>query len=273
MPSRPGGRACARYDFTPDSKFILVQRIQDGSMSLWQIGLETGQEKQICPGGLSQPEPGGGVAGWREGGADRLGRQPATAGHHPRALRAGAGRAAAPPPRSCRWLLFAGTAYALAGGSRRSGIWLVYPAVQPWLRRVGLPPLVVMVHGGPTGQRLLGFDIGVQFFTSRGYAVLNVNYRGSTGYGRAYRDLLLGNWGVYDVQDAISGARHLVEQGLGGWRAAGDHGRQCRRLYRAQGSGGRSRLLQGGHLPVWHLEPVHCWRLKRINSKRITTTA
>jgi dipeptidyl aminopeptidase/acylaminoacyl peptidase len=78
----------------------------------------------------------------------------------------------------------------------------------------GLPPLVVLVHGGPTSQRTATFYPRVQFFTSRGYAVLQVNYRGSTGYGRKYRDMLRGNWGIHDVQDSVSGARHLAEKGL-----------------------------------------------------------
>ncbi|MEW6717675.1 MAG: S9 family peptidase [Chloroflexota bacterium] len=79
---------------------------------------------------------------------------------------------------------------------------------------LGLPPLMVLIHGGPTSQRGAHFDEQAQFFASRGYAVLQVNYRGSTGYGRAYRDMLKGNWGITDVQDAVSGARDLVEQGL-----------------------------------------------------------
>ena len=78
---------------------------------------------------------------------------------------------------------------------------------------VGKPPLMVLVHGGPTSQRGASFNPQVQFFTSRGYAVLDVNYRGSTGYGRTYRDALKGNWGIFDVQDSVSGARHLAEQG------------------------------------------------------------
>jgi dipeptidyl aminopeptidase/acylaminoacyl peptidase len=72
---------------------------------------------------------------------------------------------------------------------------------------------MVLVHGGPTGQRGAHFDAQPQFFASRGWAVLQVNYRGSTGYGRAYRDKLRGNWGIYDVQDAVSGAKHLVDDG------------------------------------------------------------
>ena len=78
---------------------------------------------------------------------------------------------------------------------------------------IGLPPLMVLIHGGPTGQRGASFDGQAQFFASRGWAVLQVNYRGSTGYGRVYRDKLRENWGIYDVQDAVSGAKYLVEDG------------------------------------------------------------
>jgi dipeptidyl aminopeptidase/acylaminoacyl peptidase len=78
---------------------------------------------------------------------------------------------------------------------------------------IGLPPLLVMIHGGPTSQSGINFDAKAQYFASRGWAVLQVNYRGSSGYGRDYRDKLKGNWGIYDVQDAVAGARHLVEDG------------------------------------------------------------
>jgi dipeptidyl aminopeptidase/acylaminoacyl peptidase len=78
----------------------------------------------------------------------------------------------------------------------------------------GTPPVLVNIHGGPTGQRGTGFSLAAQFFTSRGYAYLEVNYRGSTGYGRAFRNKLRRNWGVFDVEDAVSGARFLAEQGL-----------------------------------------------------------
>lgn len=90
---------------------------------------------------------------------------------------------------------------------------LFYPPHNPACQGIGAPPLIVMVHGGPTSQEVAAFDAQVQYFTSRGYAVLQPNFRGSTGYGRAYRNALHGNWGVYDVQDAVSGARHLA--GLG----------------------------------------------------------
>jgi dipeptidyl aminopeptidase/acylaminoacyl peptidase len=77
-----------------------------------------------------------------------------------------------------------------------------------------LPPLIVTSHGGPTSATPTGLILGFQFWTSRGFAVLDVNYRGSTGYGRPYRDALQGTWGIYDVDDCVYGARYLVEQGL-----------------------------------------------------------
>lgn len=77
-----------------------------------------------------------------------------------------------------------------------------------------LPPLLVICHGGPTGATETGLNLKIQFWTSRGFAVLDVNYRGSTGYGRKYRDRLKNNWGITDVIDACSGVEYLVAQGL-----------------------------------------------------------
>ncbi len=77
-----------------------------------------------------------------------------------------------------------------------------------------LPPLIVESHGGPTSASASTFDFEVQFWTSRGFAILDVNYGGSTGYGRAYRERLNGSWGVVDVDDCASGAMALAEWGL-----------------------------------------------------------
>jgi len=76
------------------------------------------------------------------------------------------------------------------------------------------PPLVVLSHGGPTSATTADFNLARQYWTSRGFALLDVNYGGSTGYGRAYRQRLNGNWGIVDVDDCANGARYLVEQGL-----------------------------------------------------------
>lgn len=77
-----------------------------------------------------------------------------------------------------------------------------------------LPPLLVKLHGGPTGQAPTVCRLDIQFFTSRGIAVLDVNYGGSTGYGREYRERLNGLWGVVDVEDCCRGAEFLAGEGL-----------------------------------------------------------
>lgn len=77
-----------------------------------------------------------------------------------------------------------------------------------------LPPAIVMAHGGPTSQAYPLLSSEIQFWTSRGFAVVDVNYRGSTGYGADYRKLLDGNWGVYDVADVVSAVDELASRGL-----------------------------------------------------------
>ncbi len=92
---------------------------------------------------------------------------------------------------------------------------LYYPPTNP--DHVGpdgeRPPLLVDIHGGPTSAARSQFQLGVQFWTSRGFAVVDVNYGGSTGYGREYRELLNGQWGVVDVEDCVAAATFLAERG------------------------------------------------------------
>ena len=76
-----------------------------------------------------------------------------------------------------------------------------------------LPPLWTLIHGGPTSQAKLAFSLSIQFLTSRGWGVVDVNYGGSTGFGRPYRELLDGEWGVVDLEDCIAAARHLADAG------------------------------------------------------------
>lgn len=88
-----------------------------------------------------------------------------------------------------------------------------YPPQNPQAEGEGLPPLIVHVHGGPTSAVVLDFPREAAYFTSRGYGWLEVNHRGSSGYGRAYQQALNGNWGEADVVDTIGGARFLAQQG------------------------------------------------------------
>lgn len=76
------------------------------------------------------------------------------------------------------------------------------------------PPLMVISHGGPTSMATNTLRLATQYWTSRGFAVLDVNYGGSSGFGRAYREALKGQWGVVDVDDCVAGARHLAARGL-----------------------------------------------------------
>jgi dipeptidyl aminopeptidase/acylaminoacyl peptidase len=105
-------------------------------------------------------------------------------------------------------------AFATSGGEQAHGFF--YP---PRNRRaVGRPgerpPLLLLVHGGPTAATAAAYSPAVQFWTTRGFAVFDLNYRGSTGYGRPYRDRLRGHWGIFDVEDCQAAARALVAEGL-----------------------------------------------------------
>jgi dipeptidyl aminopeptidase/acylaminoacyl peptidase len=76
-----------------------------------------------------------------------------------------------------------------------------------------LPPLLTLVHGGPTSQASPAYSAAIQYWTSRGFAVVDVNYGGSSGFGRAYRRALEGNWGIVDAEDVIAAARFLSRSG------------------------------------------------------------
>ncbi len=104
--------------------------------------------------------------------------------------------------------------FATSGGGKAHGIYL--PPTNPDVQAPAgdRPPLLVTVHGGPTAATSPAFDREQLYWTSRGFAILDLNYRGSTGFGRDYRRALYGEWGVADVEDAVAGASWLAEQGL-----------------------------------------------------------
>jgi len=91
-----------------------------------------------------------------------------------------------------------------------------YPPLNPDFTPIAgeYPPLILFIHGGPTGATNSAYNPAIQYWTSRGFAILDLNYGGSTGYGREYRNRLYGNWGIVDVADCEYGVRHLVSKGL-----------------------------------------------------------
>ncbi|GAA1281082.1 S9 family peptidase [Pseudonocardia aurantiaca] len=102
-----------------------------------------------------------------------------------------------------------------ASGARRQAHALFYPPTHPERRgpQGELPPMLVEIHGGPTSAASTVLSLDVQYWTSRGFAVVDVDYGGSTGYGRAYREELLGEWGVIDVADCLAAAAYLAAAG------------------------------------------------------------
>ena len=104
--------------------------------------------------------------------------------------------------------------YPSADGRRAHAFY--YPPANPaYAAPVGTrPPLIAFVHGGPTAQALPDYSPAYQYWTSRGFAVVDVNYGGSSGFGRAYRQRLNGAWGIVDVEDVVAAVRYLSEAGL-----------------------------------------------------------
>ncbi len=102
-----------------------------------------------------------------------------------------------------------------SSGERTAHAWFYPPANASTVGRDGeLPPLLVLIHGGPTSDARPEFTLSIQFWTSRGFAVVDVDYGGSTGYGRRYRRQLDGAWGIVDVDDACAAAAFLADQGM-----------------------------------------------------------
>lgn len=206
------------YLFSPQGNYLYFLRFQQGTTTLWRLNLAANLEQQIQVGEeyahlkqLSLSPDGRYLAVLGSGAriperillvplADERLAVPRILRHsQPEDLPLSTYTA----PETLAW----------NGEDGQTVFGLFYPPHNEDFEGNGLPPLLVYVHGGPTGQVSNGFNLEAQFFTSRGYAYLVVNYRGSSGYGRDYRQILHRNWGVYDVLDVISGAKFLSQAG------------------------------------------------------------
>lgn len=208
---RQGMRTLA---FSPDGRYVYYLRSSGGFAALWRCELATGRAEKVS--GLDEYTALAQIAVSPAGDVALIASAPhipprvvvLTAEGRVRVLcRSGpedieAGRLARPRP----------VTWPTAGGKVAHG--LLYEPTNPDFTSPGRPPAILRIHGGPTSQALPGYSPEAQFFATRGYAFLDVNYRGSTGYGRAYMEALRGMWGVVDVEDAVSAARYLGEAGL-----------------------------------------------------------
>jgi dipeptidyl aminopeptidase/acylaminoacyl peptidase len=216
---RPGWAQGIRvYGFAPDGASIYYVRNEAGFARLWVFDRQSGAAQAvpsplheydslsqiaIAPGSgtlafvASSSTAGARVVTWSPDRADTASIRRYASGETVPA-------ADLSTPQPVHWTARDGTAvhglYYSPASSRYAG--------------TGLPPAVINIHGGPTGQSTAGHNSRAQFFATRGYAYLEVNYRGSTGYGKPYMAALRGQWGVYDVEDAVGGARYLAEAGL-----------------------------------------------------------
>lgn len=204
------------YAVTDDGRSLYALRTDRGFRRVYRIDLQTGASTRVAA--LDAYTDVHQIAA--APGRDRVAMIASSAGIPPRVVvydgatdtahvMARAGGETVPPetlaaPEALTW--------PTAGGQVSHGLY--YPPASASFAFHGPPPLIVLVHGGPSSQARAGWDAKIQYFATRGYAVLDVNYRGSTGYGRDYMLRLRGNWGVCDVEDAVSGARHLADRGL-----------------------------------------------------------
>ncbi len=201
------------YAWAADSSALYAVRRGEARDALWRVSLEGGEPEPIRAladyGSIQQPT------------VSADGRLACIASSH------------GIPPRLLVWNPHDDTVQvrARASAERLDPASLVEPSLLTWRGEDGeevygllyqpmggppgqRPPLMVSVHGGPTGRAKRGWDPAAQFLATRGWAVLALDYRGSSGYGRAYRNRLRGNWGLLDVADVVSGARHCAQRGL-----------------------------------------------------------
>ncbi len=198
------------YGWSPDSRLIYFLRYADAQTGLWSVEVESGRQQQIDTApytwlrDLSVAPVTGEVAFVASAPAvpDRVVRWDGRA-LHVEARSTGESLSAEflPTPQQIAWKAPDGTPV----------YGLYTPPAHPDFTGSGLPPAILHIHGGPTALTPVCFSPEAAYFNSRGYGYLVVNYRGSTGYGRAYRNALRLRWGEADVEDAVGGAHALAE--------------------------------------------------------------
>jgi dipeptidyl aminopeptidase/acylaminoacyl peptidase len=205
-----GGR---RYGFTDDGRLVLAA-MRDGLDSVWVVDTSNGSREPLIGPGFTHVEllcVEGSTVALVGGSPDR----PTSVWRVDLATATATDLRAVSPPLEPDWIS-SPTPVTFPTGNGEVSHALFYPPASG--DHVGppddLPPLVVRIHGGPTAAARPEFSPSVQFWTTRGFAVADVNYRGSTGFGRRYRDLLRGAWGVAEVDDCIAVTRYLSAEGL-----------------------------------------------------------
>lgn len=204
------------YDWSRDSSAVYIRRNDQGMHSLWRVEIESGAMERVTV--LDDYTYVDQIAVSRVD--DRIALIASASTIPPRVVTASADNEHVRVHRRATREHFPASVMSQAepvhwdghDGGRVYGLY--YPPAHGAFTDAGPPPLIVNVHGGPTAQAMADYEDRVQFFTTRGYAVLRVNHRGSTGYGRDYMRALDGQWGMYDVEDSASGAQHLINEGL-----------------------------------------------------------
>lgn len=199
----PGQRS---FSWSPDGRAIAVCRNEDGFGRLVALPVGRGKAREMAAGwcvaldwsprGLVSVRSSSDVP-------DEVAVVDLTSGVHrgiSRGAPAGFEDSRLPEPEAVTWKSERAKVHGLLWRPRDDG-------------RADRPPLLVMVHGGPTGQAMARWNARIDFFRDRGWAVLTPNYRGSTGYGRDYTQALTGRWGDLDVEDTAAGIRHAVDAG------------------------------------------------------------
>lgn len=201
------------YGWSQDSSSIFFHRNDQGFGSLWEVGMESGTQRQLNVGpytwfsqiAVSLTEDAIALIASSSTIPDRIvtfrGDQQ-TVRRRSRSERISLSEL--PEPSAFSWIS--------PDGMTIHG--LLYLPTSGAFVGSGKPPALINIHGGPTSQRVATFSADVAFFTSRGFAVLEVNYRGSTGYGRSYMTALREHWGVYDTEDAVGAAQALIDQNV-----------------------------------------------------------